>query len=211
MTDFVFSAVRDSYLERELALQERLYAARLASCKGLLSPAWIEQERANSNHFPWENAGFEATREMSLDDVELTKFFLYQNRAALERCVRLSHRKDVAPNVTQVYKLLLRVFGHSVVSAAVSLHVEMVPDRPNLKKELDVSFLYVALAVNTIVLDLEQFHHAVVMPLVAGSINEPTKCKSLKDKLVHVLEQKLSAGLQKLVRVMAAQVALGLL
>jgi hypothetical protein len=206
LTDSVFSGVRDFYLDRELALQEHLYNARLATFKGLLAPSWIERERANSNHLPWENAGFDATHDMSLDDLELTKFFLSRNRTALERCVKLSHAKDVAPNVTALYKLLLRCFGHSTVSAAVALHVDMVPDKPNLKKELDVSFLYVALAVNTIVLDLEHFHHSVVMPRVSGSINEPTKCKSMKDKLVHTLEQKLSAGLQKLVRVMAAQV-----
>lgn len=212
LMDFVWSASRDAYLERELALQENLYAARLASFRGLLSPTWIQQERAaKSSHFPWESVGgggalLDTTYQMSLDDVELTKFFLQQNRAALERCSKLSHRKDAAANVTAVYKLLLRTLGHSSVSTAVSLHLEMLPDKPNLKRPLDVSFLYVTLAVNTFMLDLEQFHHGVVLPKVAGSINEPTKCNSMKDKLVNVLEQKLSTGLQKLVHVMVQQV-----
>lgn len=204
LVDYVFSAARDAYLESELLVQERLYTARLASFRGLLSPLWLEQERAKATVLPWEEMSLDKTRQMSLDDVELTKFFLHHNRTAVERCVKLSHRKDVPGNVTALYKLLLRVLGHACVARAVDLHVDMVPDRPAVKKPLGQSFLYVTLAVNTVVLDVEQYHHSVVLPAVSASINEPTKCNSMKAKLVLQLEHKLAQGLQKLVRVMAA-------
>jgi hypothetical protein len=63
----------------------------------------------------------------------------------------------------------------------------------------------VALTVNSIVLDLEQYHHDQGLPRVAASINEPTKCSGLLARLLTQLEQRLSVGLQRLVHVMAGQ------
>ncbi len=205
LTGFLFSASRDSYLEKELELQGRLYAEKLEASRGLLSPAALEERRQQASRFPWETDDVAAVREISLEDLETSKFVLQQNRAALERCVKLSHAKDVAANVTSLYRLMLQTLGSACLVRAVDLHLELMRDRADAKRPVDVSFLYVALTVNSIVLDLEQYHHAQVLPRVAASINEPTKCGGLLARLLAQLEQRLSAGLQRLVHVMAGQ------
>ncbi len=207
MTGFLFAEARDTYLEKELELQARLYLAKLESSRGLMSPTVLEERRRGASRFPWETAdeGAQAIKQISLEDLETSKFLLQQHRAALDRCVKLSHRTDVAANVTSLYKLLLQTLGSSCLVRAVDLHLELMSDRANAKRSVDVSFLYVTLTVNSIILDLEQYHHGQVLPRVAASINEPTKCASLLGKLLATLEQRLSAGLQRLVHVMAGQ------
>lgn len=213
---FVFAAVRDTYLEKELALQERVYLERLASARGgLLAPAALEARVAAGRALLWESAAEASaaaeaevrTKAISLEDLELSKFMLAQNLAALSRCTRLSHSKDVASNVTTLYRLFLRVYGSECMLRAVDLHLELMPEKPNLKKPFDATFLYVALTVNSVVLDLERYHHMEVLPRVSrASINEPTKCNSLKSRLLQQLEQKVSQGLQRLVGLMVTQV-----
>lgn len=211
LMEFVFSPIRDSYLEKELELQRRSYQARLQSYRGgLLSPTALEERLSQANRFPWEGLGgddgAEAMREISLEDLETSKFLLGQSRAALERCCKLSHAKDTASNVTALYRLLLHTLGGDWLCRAVDLHLQLVSDKAGAKKPADISFLHVALTVNSIVLDVQQLHHSDVLPRVASSINEPTKCTSLLSKTLGQLEQRVSAGLMRLVHTMASQI-----
>ncbi len=215
LTEFVFSAARDSYLEKELELQRRSYEAKIASSRGLLSPTVLEERLTLANRFPWEGlvggedgsspSSNQMIRDISLEDLETSKFLLSQCRAALDRCCKLSHAKDVAANVTSLYRLLLQTLCSDWLSRAVDLHLQLISDKASAKRPADSSFLHVVLTVNSIVLDVQQLHHADVLPRVATSINEPTKCSSLLAKLLAQLEQRLSSGLLRLVQAMAAQ------
>jgi hypothetical protein len=210
LMEFVFSAARDSYLEKELELQRRTYQARLQSSRGgLLSPTALEERLSQASRFPWEGLGAadgaEAMREISLEDVETGKYLLSQCRAALERCCKLSHSKDTAANVTALYRLLLQTLGSDWLCKAVDLHLQLVSDKAGARRPADISFLHVALTVNSVVLDVQQLHHSDVLPRVASSINEPTKCSSLLAKMLTQLEQRISTGLMRLVHTMASQ------
>jgi hypothetical protein len=206
MMDNVFSPSRDTYIQKELALLTQTFTARMATFRGLLSISALEEQK-NSARFVWQEIAFDLqkTQDTSVEDMELAKFFFHQSKASMERCMKLSHQKDVPQNVTNLYKMLIRKLGSECVDAALDLHLSMIPDKPNPKKQLNVTFLYVVLTVNSIVLDLELFHHSVVLPKVSVSINEPTKCAAMKNKLLAILEQKLSSGMVRIVQVMAAQ------
>jgi hypothetical protein len=142
---------------------------------------------------------------------------------ALGRAMQLSHRNQISQNITTLYRLLLRQFGAECLLDCVDLHLALIPEKPQvkdcffiffffnffvqIKQPPEASFLYVVLTVNSIVLDLEQFHHTMVIPRVSlSSINEPTKCNNLKQKLLNQLEHRLSSGLQQLVRLYAAHI-----
>ena len=103
--------------------------------------------------------------------------------------------------MTSLYRLLLRLYYSGVVVRSLELHAELIPSRH--RQLPSCAFLYAVLSVNSLVLDLEQFHHQELLPRLAGaSINEPTRCTALKNKLLLALEHRISEGLQRVLHLM---------
>ena len=216
LADSVFSGVREKYLQRETELQERLWRSRVEAVEagGVLCPQLLES-RLNARSLLWESAQEEAerlaqedaTRDPSLADLERVQGALSLHAAALSRATLLSATRTVAANVTALYRLLLRLYGQDTLIRAVDLHLQLLPDRvPSIREPIDTSFLRVALTVNSVVLALERFHHVELLPRVSrASVNEPTKCNTLRARLLTQLESRLSEGLQRLAFILAAR------
>jgi len=193
----------DSYLDTEIQCLSLLYKQELENLmKGAdmagkhgsafdkmfevskdLATAWNLQGKKNPNLL---------NRVPELTTLEPILHFIHAHEESVRRCVKLSKPGTIPQSLQRLFDTLLDYLGYQYLHPALEAALE--PLRAGRAGR--VQFLEVVQQANQIVILLQRHFHVEIAPHASQSNSILAECINKKDRLLTVLEDKVSEGLE---------------
>ncbi|XP_047739223.1 exocyst complex component 5 [Hyalella azteca] len=203
LTKAIFQAHLQTYISCELrflkerfaAISQRFYLTR--GHKKMQPSSGMKEMRMHLQDVLGGHGAPEELQGETLLAEEVALSMLHDTKTALLRCATLSSSNALASNAVQIYNVLTSALINDYVCYAIDVGVEGIPTG-DVKSPPHLTFLTVVQQTSSVLHLLHKLLHDSLLPLVISSA-EHSGVLQRKRQMVERVQQRLSAGLEKLI------------